>query len=177
MISTYLFLVVGQNLLVFRQLLSLPRRNLLQPLDLSLKVRWSILNGKKNEIRESLIIIKLLPHIGSCFAFFGIPSARLKENLSPRRHRNVETTLPRIQIVKFCLKLFMFSIGLIHCYLLTKSRYGIILSRILHYIACSVMHQFDWPFVILANTRSTPSAPKQLRLSFVILPNEVHLFC
>ncbi len=44
-------------------------------------------------------------------------------------------------------------------------------------IACSVMHQLDWPFVILANYRSMLSATKQLRLSFVILPNEVHLFC
>ncbi len=39
-------------------------------------------------------------------------------------------------------------------------------------IACSVIHQFDWPFVILANRRSN-----QLCLSFVILPNEMHLFC
>ncbi len=44
-------------------------------------------------------------------------------------------------------------------------------------IACCVMHQLDWPFAVLANRRSMLSATNKLRLSFVVLPNEVHLFC
>ncbi len=44
-------------------------------------------------------------------------------------------------------------------------------------IAWSVMHQLDWPSVVLVNRRSMLSVTNQLRLSFVVLPNEVHLFC
>ncbi len=44
-------------------------------------------------------------------------------------------------------------------------------------IAYSVMHQLDWPFVVLAIRRSMYSATNQWRLSFVALPNEVHLVC
>ncbi len=44
-------------------------------------------------------------------------------------------------------------------------------------IAWSVMHQLDWPFVVLVNRRSMLSITNQLRLSFVVLPNGVRLFC
>ncbi len=117
------------------------------------------------------------------FRLFGISSPHLKGNLSLRHQRNNETNLPRIQIVKFCLKLFMFSFVLIHCYLLTKSSDGIILSRILHHINQRAhCVQRDAPIrLALCNlgqeSLSMLSATKQLRVSFVILPNEVHLFC
>ncbi len=86
-------------------------------------------------------------------------------------------TYQKNTIVKFSSKYCMLCIVWIHCYLLTNSSHYIILSRILHYSnqwAHCVMHQLDWPFVVLANRRSMLSATNQLRLSFVVLLNEVH---
>ncbi len=44
-------------------------------------------------------------------------------------------------------------------------------------IAWSVMHQLDWPSVVLVNRRSMLSVTNPLRLSFAVLPNGVYLFC
>ncbi len=44
-------------------------------------------------------------------------------------------------------------------------------------IAWSVRHQLDWPSVVLVNRRSMLGVTNHLRLSFVVLPNGVYLFC
>ncbi len=41
----------------------------------------------------------------------------------------------------------------------------------------SVMHQLDWPSVVLVNRRSMLGVTNHLRLSFVVLLNGVYLFC